>query len=284
MPPPNPYTARMAEPPVRIDAVREVALATRTAVIDSTGEPTALALVVAESLRHWLAAAVVACIAGAATYVALDPATARRTGTLLLRGPTERVETVGTPTDLARFVASVGARTESGDPVEFSVRSERGSDLATLVVGLSPKEGAAEASARAQRVVDAANASLSEALERTQAGIAASLANASRSAAETEAVLRSIASTNPQSEAIAGLMQQVNALRDEQSKLEARAAGFQGIRVVGDVGIGAVRSASMRALAAAAAAVAALVATPLLLRFARQVADARRALPAAQAR
>lgn len=281
----NPYTPGMAEPPVRIDAVRDVAIATRTAVVDRGEQPpTSLAVAVAEALGFWPAALAAACIAAGTAYVALDPANAKRTGTLLLRGPTEPIGAVGTPTDLARFVASVEARTEAGDPIDFTVRSERGSELATLVVGLGPKDGPPEAAARARRVAEAANASLSDAIDRARAGIDASLASTARSATETTELLRSISAANPQSEAIAGLMQQVTALRDEQAKLMARSSGLQGIRVVGDVEVSAGRSTGLRLLATAAAAVAGLVVTPLLLRFARQVADARRALRAAQAR
>ena len=283
--PPNQYTPGMAESPVGTDAIRETALATRAAVVDRGEEQQpSLALAVAEALRFWPEAAGIAFVAAIMAYLALDPATAKRTGTLLLRAPTERIEAVATPADLARFVASIEARTESGDPIDFTVRSERGSDLATLVIGLSPKEGAPEAASRAQRVAEAANASLSDAIDRTRAGIDASLRNASRSANETEALLRSIAAVNPQSEAIAGLMQQVTALRDEQDKLIARAEGLQGIRVVGDVDVSAPRSATLRLLATGAAAAAALVVAPLVLRFARQVADARRALRPTQAR
>ena len=283
--PPNQYTPGMAESPVGTDAIRETALATRAAVVDRGEEQQpSLALAVAEALRFWPETAGIAFVAAIMAYLALDPATAKRTGTLLLRAPTERIEAVATPADLARFVASIEARTESGDPIDFTVRSERGSDLATLVIGLSPKEGAPEAASRAQRVAEAANASLSDAIDRTRAGIDASLRNASRSANETEALLRSIAAANPQSEAIAGLMQQVTALRDEQDKLIARAEGLQGIRVVGDVDVSAPRSATLRLLATGAAAAAALVVAPLVLRFARQVADARRALRPTQAR
>jgi len=97
-------------------------------------------------------------------------------------------------------------------------------------------------------------------------------------------MLARISSTTPQSEAIAGLMQQVALLRDEQSKLAARATGLQGIRVTGNAAIAGGRSPSLRWLAALAAAAGTLVAVPIVLRFARQVADARRTLRQAQAR
>lgn len=273
----------MAELPVRTDPVREVAIATREAVVDPADDrQPALAVAVAESLSYWLPAVLAGCVAAAATYLALDPAHARRTATVLLRGPTERVESVTTATDLARFVGSISARTEGGGVIDFAVRSERGSELATLVVTLEAADGEREAIASAERVVEAANASLHEALERVRAAIGLSIETSRRSSAEASELLARIMSANPQSDAVAGLMQQVAVLRDEQSKLVARSEGMQGIRIAGNPEIAGGRSASLRWLATLAAGAAALVVVPIVLRFARQVADARRALRRAQ--
>lgn len=265
--------------------MRDVAIATRGAVVDRAEDTQpALAVAVAESLSYWLPALLAACAVSAATYVALDPAYARRNATFLMRGPTERVEPVATATDLARFVGSINARSEGGAAIDFAVRSERGSELATLVIALSPADGEAEAIAAADRIAAAANLSLADALDRAGAGIDASLEASRRSSEEASEMLARISSTNPQSEAIAGLMQQVALLRDEQSKLAARATGLQGIRIAGNAEITGGRSPSLRLLATLAAAAGTLVAVPIVLRFARQVADARRALRQSQAR
>lgn len=275
----------MAELPVRSDPVRDVAIATRGAVVDRAEDAQpALAVAVAESLSYWLPALLAACAVSAATYFALDPAHARRTATFLMRGPTEPIAPVATCTDLARFIGSIDPRPEAGRVLEFTARSERGSDLATVVITLAPADGEAEAVAAADRIAAAANLALAEALDRAGAGIEASLEASRRSSAETSEMLARISSTNPQSEAIAGLMQQVALLRGEQSKLAARAEGLQGIRVAGNAEITGGRSPSLRLLATLAAAAGTLVAVPIVLRFARQVADARRALRQSQAR
>ena len=275
----------MAELPVRPDPVRDVAIATRGAVVDRAEEPQpALAVAVAESLSYWLPALLAACAVSAATYVALDPANARRTATFLMRGPTEPIAPVATAADLSRFIGSINARSETGRAIDFAVRAERGSELATVVITLAPADGEPEAIAAADRIAAAANLSLADALERAGAEIDASLEASRRSSAETSEMLARISSTTPQSEAIAGLMQQVALLRDEQSKLAARATGLQGIRVTGNAAIAGGRSPSLRWLATLAAAAGTLVAVPIVLRFARQVADTRRALRQAQAR
>jgi hypothetical protein len=201
-----------------------------------------------------------------------------------MRGPTEPIAPVATAADLSRFIGSINARSETGRTIEFTVRAERSSELATVVITLAPADGEPEAIAAADQIVAAANLSLADALDRAGAGIDASLEASRRSSAETSEMLARISSTTPQSEAIAGLMQQVALLRDEQSKLAARAKGLQGIRVAGNAAIAGGRSPSLRWVATLAAAAGTLVAVPIVLRFARQVADTRRALRQAQAR
>jgi hypothetical protein len=238
-----------------------------------------LAEATAETMKYLVPSAVLAIVAATCAYLLVDPGTRRASASFLICKPTEEIAAVASATDLAKLVESIDLPASLTAGARISARADRGSELATLTITPGPGTGAATPDAIAEAVVAAANRALEPDLQNASGGIQAMLAAYGRSIEDATALVGDSAKATIRSDEVSGiLMSHFATLRDAQAVLIARQANFRGIRVLGAMRASSGSSSATPVVAAITAGIACLIGLPMTLRFAGQVAAARRAM------
>lgn len=242
------------------------------------GPDAAFACFVADCLSHWKPAVLLAALMAAGTWMGTSLSGSRGTVSFLMAGPTEPIEGMSCPADMAQFLGSLDINRVNPEVISLSARADRSTTLVSVVARLRKEVDERQAAEVPQAIVEQANAAIAGSLEAAGAALRDSLSYRERSLAEAEQMLATLGSGRPiaDGEAAAAVLGQVVKLREDILVNRQRLGQLRGARAVGAPELAIVRADGSRATAAAAAGLGGLVLVPILLRFGAQVGDARR--------
>jgi hypothetical protein len=270
------YTSVMQPLPLQPTELPSVTIAARTVVLESSdgfgqdGDTSPMEVLL-DALTHWRIAAITSVAAGAVAFTVLRSTILAPRAEGLVRVPVDEGGDLRSDADASRSIDLLEVTSsESGRPIQFTTRRDKGSELLLLTWTVQPRGAQSTAQQAASKdlaeIVAAANAALAESIQQVKDGIDSRIQSLDISIAEAKALVEDQRAESGQSSTRGVALTTLAGLRTERAGLEHRLRAGISVRAIGEVRVVQPKLLSASTVAPPLAAIATFFATAFLMR------------------